>query len=106
MSKKAAFLVMSLGGGFSTTIYGSNHNHPHKAKKAKYEPVSGRALWLPWPGPPSNSTQVSSAKPCQILWMVLPPQPPHNTQPPLIANPPSQPLIIPSHVANALLLTR
>merc|ERR1712018_904107 len=28
------------------------------------------------------------------------------TQPPLIANPPSQPLIIPSHVANALLLTR
>ena len=28
------------------------------------------------------------------------------SQPPLIANPPSQPLIIPSHVANALLLTR
>ena len=27
-------------------------------------------------------------------------------QPPLIANPPSQPLIIPSHVAHALLLTR
>ena len=29
-----------------------------------------------------------------------------SSQPPLIANPPSEPLIIPSHVANALLLTR
>ena len=29
-----------------------------------------------------------------------------SNQPPLIANPPSEPLIIPSHVANALLLTR
>ena len=104
---------MSLGGGFSakctTSIYGSNHNH--KAKKAKYEPVSGRALWLPWPPQNSATQPVHSTKPCQILWMVWPQQPQNienrgHTQPPLIANPPSQPLIIPSHVANALLLTR
>ena len=94
-----------------------NHNH-NKAKKAKYEAkVSGRALWVPWPSPAQNH----QSKPCQILWMVLGREQQRAggagqvraehrvrvaTQPPLIANPPSQPLIIPSHVANALLLTR
>ena len=94
-----------------------NHNH-NKAKKAKYEAkVSGRALWVPWPNPAQNH----QSKPCQILWMVLGREQQRAsgagqvraehrvrvaTQPPLIANPPSQPLIIPSHVANALLLTR
>ena len=93
-----------------------NHNH-NKAKKAKYEAkVSGRALWVPWPNPAQNH----QSKPCQILWMVLGREQQQaagrerraaaagqvRAQPPLIANPPSQPLIIPSHVANALLLTR
>ena len=94
-----------------------NHNH-NKAKKAKYEAkVSGRALWVPWPNPAQNH----QSKPCQILWMVLGREQQRAggagqvraehrvrvaSQPPLIANPPSQPLIIPSHVANALLLTR
>ena len=95
----------------------NTHNH-NKAKKAKYEAkVSGRALWVPWPNPAQNH----QSKPCQILWMVLGREQQRAggagqvraehrvrvaTQPPLIANPPSQPLIIPSHVANALLLTR
>ena len=43
-----------------------------------------------YPELPSRPTTVSSTR----------------SQPPLIANPPSQPLIIPSHVAHALLLTR
>ena len=108
------------GGGFSPLpprCNAYNHNH-NKAKKAKYEAkVSGRALWVPWPNPAQNH----QSKPCQILWMVLGREQQRAggagqvraehrvrvaTQPPLIANPPSQPLIIPSHVANALLLTR
>ena len=44
----------------------------------------------------AHSQQQSSAVQC----------PAASSQPPLIANPPSQPLIIPSHVANALLLTK
>ena len=76
-----------------------------KKKSYYYDPACNRkALWLPWPpaGPVS--------KPLQILWMVVPDpvdsSPSTGSQPPLIANPPSQPLIIPSHVAHALLLTR
>lgn len=103
------------GGGFSPLpprCNAYNHNH-NKAKKAKYEAkVSGRALWVPWSNPVPHHH-----KPCQILWMVLGREVAAGqlsaerrrsgiSQPPLIANPPSQPLIIPSHVANALLLTR
>lgn len=107
-------------GGFSPRCNTYNHNH-NKAKKAKYEAkVSGRALWVPWPNPVHNSRHSHQSKPCQILWMVLGREQQQaagrerraaaagqvRAQPPLIANPPSQPLIIPSHVANALLLTR
>ena len=47
-------------------------------------------------GQAHSQQQQSSAVQCPVA----------SSQPPLIANPPSEPLIIPSHVANALLLTR
>ena len=85
----------------------NNHNKKpcFKKKKSSHHYDSNRkALWLPWPG-----STVPVSKPFQILWMVVPDpvaNTPTGSQPPLIANPPSQPLIIPSHVAHALLLTR
>jgi hypothetical protein len=98
------------------TTNGHNHYHNHYFKKQRTNnyndsnySIGSRALWLPWP------PMAPYKKPFQILWMVAPPetvttvaQPaqPVITQPPLIAEPPSQPLIIPSHVANALMLTR
>ena len=81
-----------------------NHNKPcFKKKKSSHYDSNRKALWLPWP------PTVPVSKPFQILWMVVPDpvaNSPAGSQPPLIANPPSQPLIIPSHVAHALLLTR
>ena len=103
------------------SYYGSNHNHKnhlkshtnHKSQNYKKINGSSKALWLPWHACPV----LPVSKPLQIIWMVCPVNnsgiPGNgtnsgtgNSQPPLIANPPSQPLIIPSHVANALLLTR
>lgn len=83
----------------SGKLYG-NLNHNRKQSKNSYDPES-KALWLPWPPVEPVS------KPLQIIWMaVVPGGETNNQPPPLIANPPSQPLLIPSHVANALLLTR
>ena len=105
---------------------GSNKGY---SANTSYYDNSNKALWLPWP------PVLPVSKPLQIIWMVHVPgsplgpdsSPPEGasttsipqgpgvgpaaaacpaSQPPLIANPPSQPLIIPSHVANALLLTR
>ena len=129
-AKSDRHLVMS---GSRCASYGSNHNHKNNLKhyhhnnryhQKKHNGCHKKALWLPWP------PALPDSKPLQIIWMVVPgPQgdnteerlsPPingnngpgapssvtNNQQPPLIANPPNQPLIIPSHVANALLLTR
>jgi hypothetical protein len=85
----------------NTSFFG-NHNHNHK--KQCYDPSSDKALWLPWP-----LAVAPISKPLQIIWMAVMPGPMGDAaqhQPTLIANPPSEPLLIPSHVANALLLTR